>query len=109
MRQREAVRIVPRSPITVAIQDRGVPRAYGVVANISECGTCIWTDAGLDIGHDVSLRISFPRRSQPLDADGVVVWREPRGDERSLRYGLQWQDRSDARLARLKSVIAASA
>jgi len=109
MRQREAVRIVPRSPITVAIQDRGVPFAYGVVSNISEGGACIWTDEGLEPGHDVSLRVSFPRGSQPLDAEGVVVWREPRGDERSRRYGLQWQDRSDARLARLKSVIAASA
>ena len=79
MRQREAVRIVPRSPITVAIQDGGVPFAYGVVANISEGGACIWTDVSLEPGHDVSLRLSFPRGSQPLDAEGVVVWCEPRG------------------------------
>ena len=38
-----------------------------------------------------------------------MVWCEPRGDESSRRYGLQWQDRSAARLARLKTVIAASA
>ena len=109
MRQREAVRIVPRSPITVAIQDAGVPFAYGVIANISEGGACIWTDVSLEPGHDVSLRLSFPRGSQPLDAQGIVVWCEPRGDERSRRYGLQWRDRSAARLARLKTVIAASA
>jgi uncharacterized protein (TIGR02266 family) len=109
MRHREAVRIVPRSPITVAIQDGGVPFAYGVVANISEGGACIWTDVSLEPGHDVDLRLSFPRGSQPLDARGVVVWCEPRGDESSRRYGLQWRDRSPARMARLKTVIATSA
>ena len=38
-----------------------------------------------------------------------MVWVKPKGDERSRRYGLQWRDRSAARLARLKTVIAASA
>jgi len=109
MRQRGAVRIVPRSPITVAIQDGGVPYAYGVVANISEGGACIWTDVGLDPGTSLSLRLSFPRRSQPLDADGVVVWGEPRGEARARRYGLQWTDQSAPRLERLKGIIAASA
>ncbi len=108
MRQREAVRIVPRSPITVAIQDGGIPFAYGVVANISEGGACIWTDASLEPGRNVSLRLSFPRGSQPLDAEGVVVWVKPRGDERSRRYGLQWRDRSAARLARLKTIAASA-
>jgi Tfp pilus assembly protein PilZ len=107
MRHREAVRIVPRSPITVAIQDGGVPYAYGVVANISEGGACIWTDVSLEPGRDVSLRLSFPRGSQPLDARGLVVWCEPRDGE-SRRYGLQWRDRSPARTARLKTVIATS-
>jgi uncharacterized protein (TIGR02266 family) len=109
MQHREAVRIVPRSPITVAIQDGGVPKAYGVVANISEGGACIWTDVSLEPGHDVRLRLSFPKGSQPLDARGVVVWCEPKGEENSRRYGLQWRDRSAARMARLKAVIAASA
>jgi Tfp pilus assembly protein PilZ len=109
MRQRGAVRIVPRSPITVAIQDGGVPYAYGVVANISESGACIWTDAGLDPGTTLSLRLSFPRRSQPLDAEGVVVWGEPRGSSRTRRYGLQWKDQSSPRLVRLKGIITASA
>ena len=108
MRER-VVRIVPRNPITVALQEASTPFAYGVVANISEGGACIWTDASLEPGRDISLRLSFPRGSQPLDAEGVVVWVKPRGDERSRRYGLQWRDRSAARLERLKTVIAASA
>ncbi len=109
MRQRGAVRIVPRSPITVAIQDGGFPYAYGVVANVSESGACIWTDAGLDPGTALSLRLSFPRRSQPLDAEGVVVWGEPRGRSRTRRYGVHWKDQTSPRLERLKGIITASA
>jgi hypothetical protein len=109
MRQRGAVRIVPRSPITVAIQEGGAPKSYGVVANISDGGACIWTDARLEPGTTLSLRLSFPRRSQPLDADGVVVWGEPRGEARARRYGVEWADRSSPRHDRLKAVIADSA
>jgi hypothetical protein len=109
MRKRGTVRIVPRSPITVAIQDGGVPYAYGVVANISVAGACIWTDASLDPGTSLSLRLSFPRGSQPLDAEGIVVWGEPRTTSRARRYGLQWKDQSSPRLARLKGIIEASA
>jgi hypothetical protein len=109
MRQREAVRIVPTMPITVAFQDGGLPFAYGVVANISEGGACVWTDALLDPGASLSLRLSFPRGSQPMDAEGVVVWGGPRGAASGRRYGLQWRDRSPARMARLKTVIATSA
>jgi hypothetical protein len=107
MRQRGAVRIVPRSPITVAIQEGDVPKAYGVVANISEAGACIWTDAGLDAGRPVKLRLSFPKGSQPVDAEGVVVWGDSGSGTRC--FGLQWTDQSAARLARLSRAIAASA
>lgn len=109
MRQRGAVRIVPRSPITVAIQDGGVPFAYGVVANISVAGACLWTDAGLDSGRSVNLRLSFPRGSQPIDAEGVVVWGEPGVGTGTRRYGLRWTDQSAPRVARLDRIITASA
>jgi hypothetical protein len=108
MRQREAVRIVPTMPITVAFQDGGVPFAYGVVANISEGGACVWTDALLDPGASLSLRLSFPRGSQPMDAEGVVVWGEPREAARGRRYGLRWADRASPRLERLRALVTAS-
>ena len=100
------MRIVPRSPITVAIQDSGVPYAYGVVANISEGGACIWTDARLDPGRSLSLRLIFTRGSQPLEADGVVVWGEPHPDAGSRRYGLRWKDAAAKGLGRLKTMMA---
>ncbi len=109
MRQRNAVRIVPRSPITVALQDGGVPSAYGVVANISVTGACICTDAGLDTGRPVDLQLSIPRGSHLIDAQGVVVWGEPGGGTGSRRYGLRWTDQSAPGVARLNRIIAASA
>ncbi len=106
MVQRGAVRVVPKSPITVAIEESGAPKAYGVVANISEAGACIWTDAGLEPGGAVNLRLSFPRESQPLLAEGVVVWGDPGPGTR--RFGLRWTDQSETRRARVRRMLAAS-
>ena len=106
MVRRGSARIVPRSPITVAIEEDGVPKAYGAVANISEGGACIWTDAGLDSGAAVELRLSFPRGSQPLLAEGVVVWGDPGRGTR--RFGLRWTDPADARRARVERCVSAS-
>jgi hypothetical protein len=106
MVQRGAVRIVPRSPITVAIEESGAPAAYGVVANIAEAGACIWTDASLVAGGAVNLRLSFPRGSQPLLAEGVVVWGDPGRGPR--RFGLRWTDQSEDRRARVKSMLSTS-
>ncbi len=107
MLQRGVVRIVPRIPVTIAIQEGGASSAYGVVANISVAGACIWTDAGLEEGRVVTLRLSFPRASQTIDAEGVVVWSEPGTATR--RYGLRWADQSPSRQARLQRIIAESA
>jgi hypothetical protein len=100
MVRRSGVRIVPRSPITVAIEEDSVLTAYGAVANISEAGACIWTDADLDAGDGVILRLSFPRGSQPLLARGVVIWRD--GGRGPRRLGLRWTDESAARRRRLE-------
>ena len=107
MRQRVAVRIVPRSPVTVAIEESGLPLSYGVVANISEAGVCIWTDARLESGGSLHVRLSFPRGSQPLDAVGVVVWGSPaaNGATGSLRYGVRWTNPTPQYKERLKRLM----
>jgi hypothetical protein len=114
MRERKTVRIVPRRPITVALEDEGAPFAYGVVANISTGGACIWTNARLDAGRSLALRLSFPKGSRPLDAEGVVVWRGGSSEASSeastegLRYGLQWSGETPGGEERLARMIAAS-
>jgi uncharacterized protein (TIGR02266 family) len=111
MQQRSAVRIVPRNPITVALQRAGAPYAYGVVANISEGGACIWTNAALEPGTSVNLRLSFPKGSQPLDAEGVVVWSGSEGgpSAQGVRYGLQWSPDPERPRERLARMISGSA
>jgi hypothetical protein len=108
MAERSAVRVVPRNPITVALQEAGTPFAYGVVANISDGGACIWTNAELKSGRRVSLRLSFTRGSQPLDEEGVVVWGAPQGGGGGVRYGLQWSDQTTDGKRRLAKMISAS-
>ena len=111
MQQRSAVRIVPRIPITLALQRAGSPYAYGVVANISEGGACIWTNATLEPGRSVNLRLSFPKASQPLDAEGVVVWGGPVGSPsaQGVLYGLRWSTDPESPRGRLARMISSSA
>jgi hypothetical protein len=60
----------------------------------------------LDPGKSLSLRLSFTRGSQPLEADGVVVWGEPLGDARPRRYGLRWKNAAAKGLGRIKAMMA---
>jgi hypothetical protein len=43
-----------------------------------------------------------------MDAEGVVVWGEPRELARGRRYGLRWADRAAPRLERLRKMITTS-
>jgi hypothetical protein len=91
--KRQTARIVPPHPITVAIQDdSGAPFAFGVIADISETGACVWTDANLVVGATLSFRVSFANPSDVHEALGVVMWSEAghhdsRGTRRS---GVTW-------------------
>ena len=106
MRERSTVRVVPKNAITVVIENQGLPLAYGVVANISDAGACLWTNGQFSVGETVALRLSFAREEQPFEASGHVVWGEPEaGGKETLRYGLQWDQVSAAEVTRLKSLI----
>jgi Tfp pilus assembly protein PilZ len=99
--------VIPRSAVTVAIETQGFPMAYGVVANISDVGACVWTNGAFAVGENLVLRLSFPREPQPLQAAGRVVWEDPRRDEKgAMRLGLQWSHATGPAHARLKQMIA---
>jgi Tfp pilus assembly protein PilZ len=109
MRERSAVRVVPKNAITLVIENQGLPLAYGVVANISDAGACVWTNGQFSIGESVALRLSFAREVQPFEAKGHVVWGEPEaGGKETLRYGLEWDEVPPPERARLKSLIQAA-
>src|SRR5262245_27018671 len=90
--RRRAVRVVPPEPVTVSMENRQGPVAYGSVANISETGACVRTDIGFAVGEELLLRLNFAREAQPLSATGRVVWQSkpPGRTAGSLRHGVQW-------------------
>jgi Tfp pilus assembly protein PilZ len=106
MQQRDAVRVTPRSAVTVAIENQGYPMAYGVVANISERGACLWTNGKFAIGESLVLRLSFPHEPQPLQAAGRVVWEDLHRDEKgAMRLGLMWSHTTGPAHLYLKELI----
>src|SRR5258708_13530768 len=88
MRERSAHRVVPAKPVTVALEHPRKPRSYGVVANISECGSCVLTAGKFEVGEQVVLTLSFARESQPIETPGLIVWtnQAPSGP---AQYGLK--------------------
>lgn len=103
MRERSATRVVPRSPVTVVIDNPKRPSAYGVVANISELGGCVLTAETYDVGEDVTLTLSFPREPQPIQTPGHVVW-SGEGPKGTVRYGLKFDTTLDVHV-KLKDLI----
>lgn len=107
--KRRAVRVVPTRAITVAIEDHGLPRAYGVVANISETGACLLTNGTFRVGERLLLQLSFAREPVPMETVGDVVWSGSTQDRGVLRYGVQWADGAIPSREHLRSLISASA
>jgi Tfp pilus assembly protein PilZ len=110
MAERGAVRVTPRAAITVVIEDEGFSKAYGVVANISEAGACVWTNGRFSVGDSLVVRLSFVREPQPFQTSGQVVWGDPIPErEAATRYGLKWGPAPLPEHERLRSLISASA
>lgn len=101
-------RIVPPNPITVALDDEnGLPLGYGVIANVSDAGGCIWTDRALEPGAWLCLRISFACPAEVHEVAAQVVWADEGQDRAGTptrRYGLRWHGTPTACLTRLNDL-----
>ena len=95
MRERGSARFVPSRSVTVAFEGRDNPIAYGVVANLSEGGACLWTDARLQVGQQLALLLSFAREPRSVPAAGLVVWTAPVTGTPGRRCGLKWESTGD--------------
>jgi hypothetical protein len=108
MPHRLTPRIIPASPITVAIEEEARPvLAYGAIADISGNGACVWTDARLDVGQTLRFRISFPSPPEVHELVGVVVWAQDTLEgmgEQSRRYGIEWLGASRECRVRLREL-----
>jgi len=94
MRERASTRFVPSRSVTVVFEGRDNTRAYGVVANLSEGGACVWSDAHLKPGETIKVAVSFFKASRPVPADARIVWTGPGSKPGASRYGLEWDTES---------------
>jgi hypothetical protein len=109
---RQRTRIVPPAPITVAIADResGLCLCYGVIANVSEDGACVWTSGALEPGSRLLLRVSFAFPPEVHEVTGVVIWGKAPCDGGPVnapglrRFGVEWQDAPSACVERLRTI-----
>ena len=103
-----AKRYLPKNSITVALLDRDVPMAFGVVENISEAGACIITNAPLARDRDFRLKLSFYRAGM-LAANGRVVWsaerKKPGAFAPSILNGVEFKITSNAERQRLQGIL----
>jgi len=108
MDKRTSVRFVPRRAVTALLEDRDLaPVALAQVADISEGGVCLWTNASLRAGDLLILQLSFPEELRPFQAAGRVVW--TRGeDEGGCQCGVAWAATAGPQHARLSILIRAS-
>jgi hypothetical protein len=109
MSQRLTPRIVPPNPITVAIEkNNGSVVAYGVVADISGTGACVWTDEHLAVGSTLRFRISFAHPPEVHELVGSVVWDRralpERGRPNTARCGVTWLGSTQACRRRLREL-----
>lgn len=107
---RQRSRVVPPTPITVAIDDQetGLCLCYGVIVNISESGACVWTNGVLATGSRLVLRVSFAHPPEVHDITGIVVWENTVAPATApmapglRRFGVEWLGASPACVERLR-------
>jgi hypothetical protein len=105
---RGSPRIEPPSPTTVAIEEiRGWVTAYGVLADVSKTGGCIWTDTLLGVGRRIHLRLSFAYPPEIHTLVATVVWASvARGPTKhACRCGVRWVGLGYTLRSRLRQMI----
>ena len=88
------MRVVPPTPITVAVDDAttGHCVCYGVIADVSETGACLWTNGVLAAGSRMLFRVAPCEPHERPAIAGRVVWGSQDAAAPGLRrFGVEWQ------------------
>ena len=104
MSGRRTARFVPRRPVSVALECAGLPRALGVVRNLSESGACVDTDNPFAVGRHMTAALSFPSEARPFQARGRIVWVKQSGPG-SVSCGVEFLRARDLPRTPLESLI----
>jgi hypothetical protein len=106
---RQRARVVPPTPITIAIDDvdTGLCLCYGVIANVSESGACLWTNGVLARGEEFRLRVSFANPPEVHEVIASVVWEDQApaaGGMGMRRFGVRWSDAASSCVHRVREL-----
>ena len=105
--KRATGRFKPIKAITVAVEsDDGLPAGFGIVADISECGACVITDASNYVGPNVRLSLGFPNHQTPFSTPGKLCWIRKDAEGNGIRYGVRFEPGPRTDTERLKTLIA---
>ena len=105
---RRSPRLVPAQSVTVAVLDHGLPFAYGVVTNISECGACVQTGE-VCTRRGIHMMLSFSD-GEMLEASGRVVWSKPlEADGSQALCGIEFTGLSEGKRETLRTILDAPA
>ena len=106
---RRTARFVSNEPVTVAILKQDEPFAYGVIANISEGGVCLITDAE-SLAGSLTVRMSF-YNAEVVEADARAMWSCVRAqtDGGLVRHGLRFFGVSERNIEKLKTILVSPA
>ncbi len=107
--RRKHQRVVPSPALTVAIEDEaGLCLGYGVLANVSEAGACVWTNGALPTEALLNFRVSFCHPAEVHDVTGVVVWEgseQAARESSSRRFGVSFREDECRCVERLREVV----
>lgn len=66
-------RLVPTNSVMVSVF-AGEAQAYGLIANISEAGSCVVSGVHFEPGTPVLLRIGFEFPDNPFTTEAKIIW-----------------------------------
>ena len=97
-------RIATRAPIELKVDYKKVNSFFAdYTKNISKGGTFIKTKKPLAVGTRFLFKLTIPRREQPFELLGEVVWARSEGDEPGM--GIRFVYSSDTQRAEFEGIV----
>jgi hypothetical protein len=77
--------------VAIDDHDTGARLCYGVIADVSETGACVWTSGAVAAGSRLVFRVSVCSPDRQAVA-GRVVWASQDAGSALRRFGVEWQE-----------------
>lgn len=104
--ERKWPRLVPANAVMASVY-AGKVQAYGLIANISEDGTCVVSGVHFEPGSKILLRIGFDNE-KPFSTEANVVWSRDETESNSqptFVHGVKFVMISDEQRTELKMIL----